>query len=87
MIFIVTAVAFNRNKINYLAGLKLHHTMKQKRPLLFTAVILSLSIGNYFRIAGNENIRPIQFLSIFVIGMLAGVLLMQIAVMIRGRNK
>jgi hypothetical protein len=55
--------------------------------LLFTAVILSLSIGNYFRIAGNENIRAIQFLSIFVIGMLMGVLLMQIAVMIRGRNK
>jgi hypothetical protein len=61
--------------------------MRQKRPLLFTAVILSLSIGNYFRIAGNENIRAIQFLSIFVIGMLAGVLLTQIAVMVRDRNK
>jgi hypothetical protein len=61
--------------------------MRQKRPLLFTAVILSLSIGNYFRLAGNENIKAIQFLSIFVIGMLAGVLLMQIGVAIRGRNK
>jgi hypothetical protein len=34
-----------------------------------------LSIGNYFRIHGNENIRAIQFLSIFVIGMLSGLLI------------
>ncbi len=61
--------------------------MKQKRPLLLTAIILSLSVGNYFRIAGNENIRAIQFLSIFVIGLLVGVLVMQIAVVVRSRNK
>ena len=37
-----------------------------------------LSIGNYFRIKGNENIRPIQFVSIFVIGLLAGLLIREI---------
>ena len=49
--------------------------MRTQRTLVLTAVMLMLSIGNYFRIQGNENIRAIQFLSIFVIGMLAGLLI------------
>ena len=52
--------------------------MKQKRSLVFTSIIFMLSIGNYFRIKGNENIRPIQFVSIFVIGLLAGLLIREI---------
>jgi hypothetical protein len=60
--------------------------MKQKKPLVFLAVILLIAIGNYFRISGNENIRTIQFLSIFVIGMLSGVILRELFPMIRNKN-
>jgi hypothetical protein len=34
-----------------------------------------LSIGNFFRIKGNENIRAVQFVSVFVIGMLTTLLI------------
>ncbi len=61
--------------------------MKQKRPLVFTAIILMLAIGNYFRLKGNENIRAIQFLSIFVIGLLAGIILKEVSTMLRSQNK
>ena len=61
--------------------------MKQKKPLVFTAIILMIAIGNYFRISGNENIRTIQFLSIFVIGMLTGILIREVMISIREKNK
>jgi hypothetical protein len=51
--------------------------MNKKRPPI-TAALLLLSIVNYTRITGNENIRTIQFLSIFSIGMLSGILLLDV---------
>jgi Na+-transporting methylmalonyl-CoA/oxaloacetate decarboxylase beta subunit len=47
----------------------------EKRKLPIIAILLILSIANYLRIEGAENIRTIEFLSIFVIGVLSGVLL------------
>jgi hypothetical protein len=43
------------------------------------AVLLITSVINYGRIIGNENIRTIQFLSIFAIGALSSLLIQQIA--------
>lgn len=60
--------------------------MKQNNRLIFIAVLLMLSIGNYFRISGSENIRAIQFLSIFVIGMLSGILLREIIARVKNKN-
>jgi len=57
--------------------------MRTQRTLVLTAVMLMLSIGNYFRIQGNENIRAIQFLSIFVIGMLSGLLIRDLFIKFR----
>jgi hypothetical protein len=37
--------------------------------------MLALSIGNYARLQGNENIRTIQVVSLIAIGMLLGILL------------
>jgi len=51
-------------------------TTKSKRIVL--AVLLIISIGNYVRLIGNENVRNIQFLSIFVIGALSSLLLRDI---------
>ncbi len=60
--------------------------MKRNNTLLISAVLLMLAIGNYFRISGNENIRTIQFLSIFAIGMLSGVLLRELFAKLKGDN-
>lgn len=49
--------------------------MKNKK-LPIIAVLLPLSILNYSKIKGSENIRTIEFISIFVIGMLSGLLLL-----------
>jgi hypothetical protein len=48
--------------------------MEKKRRILI-AVLLMLSIGNYTRIQGTENIRAIEFISIFVIGALTALLI------------
>lgn len=57
--------------------------MKNKR-LVILAVLLMLSIGNFTRIVGNENIRTVQFLSIFVIGALTSLLIREVAEKIKG---
>ena len=48
--------------------------MKNK-ALVISAILLVLSIGNYFRLISVNNVRPVEFLSIFVIGVLSGILL------------
>jgi hypothetical protein len=50
----------------------------KNRSIVFTSVFLMISIGNYFRIISDGNVRAVEFVSIFAIGMLSGVLLIQI---------
>ncbi|SFB23401.1 hypothetical protein SAMN05660845_2187 [Flavobacterium swingsii] len=50
-----------------------------KRRLPIMAILLILSIGNYSRMKGTEDIRSIEFLSIFVIGLTSGLLILAIA--------
>jgi hypothetical protein len=57
--------------------------MKKRRPLFIASILLILAIGTYSRISGNENIRTVQFLSIFVIGMLSGVIIRDVIVLVR----
>lgn len=61
--------------------------MKSNRRRIFLAVLLMLSVGNYFRIQGNENIRTIQFLSIFVIGILFGLLVKEVIDVVRNKQQ
>lgn len=51
--------------------------MENRRSIIL-AVALLIAVGNYSRIVGNENIRTIQFLSIFVIGGLFSLLLREL---------
>jgi len=51
--------------------------MKNK-AIIITAVLLIFSIGNYFRIISDGSIRNVEFLSIFAIGLLTGLLTTQI---------
>lgn len=59
--------------------------MKNKR-LVTIAVLLMLSIGSFTRIVGNENIRTVQFLSIFAIGALTSLLVREIVEKIRSNK-
>lgn len=51
--------------------------MKNKTTVLLS-VLLILAIGNYMRIVSTGNIRTVEFLSIFIIGVLSGILGLQI---------
>ena len=59
--------------------------MKNKRVILI-AVLFMLSIGNYSRIIGNENVRTVQFLSIFAIGALSALLIREIALLLKSKG-
>ena len=58
--------------------------MKNK-PLIITLVLLIVAIGNSFIFFSKSDIRMVEFLYIFIIGVLSGVLLTQI--LINRRNK
>jgi uncharacterized membrane protein len=60
--------------------------MRANRPLVVVAIMLLLLIGKYTSLAGNENIRLIQFLNIFAIGMLSGILIRELVTKFR-QNK
>lgn len=59
--------------------------MKNK-AIVFTTILLIVSIGNYFRIISDGNIRTVEFLSIFAIGVLAGVLITQVTTLVKSKN-
>lgn len=59
----------------------------KKRTISVTAVLLVISIGNYSRIISDGSVRTVDFLSIFAIGALAGVLLTQIITAVKDKNK
>jgi len=59
--------------------------MKRNR-LAITSIMLMLSLLNYSRIKGNEDVRAILFLSIFSMGILTGIIILQVAQMIKKKN-
>ncbi|MBC7524939.1 MAG: hypothetical protein H7239_10915 [Flavobacterium sp.] len=48
-------------------------------------LVLVISISNYFRIAGNESIKKVGFISILAIGMILGLLLREIISVLKNR--
>jgi TM2 domain-containing membrane protein YozV len=60
--------------------------MKTRTKRIVLAVLLVLSIANYARLIGSENVRNIQFLSIFVIGALSSLLLRDIVTSFRSKK-
>ena len=59
----------------------------KKRAISVVAILLIISIGNYFRIISDGSVRTVEFLSIFAIGALSGILLTQITAAVRDKNK
>ncbi|WP_309613129.1 hypothetical protein [Flavobacterium sp.] len=61
--------------------------MKPNRRRIVFAVLFMLSVGNFSRIQGNENIRTVQFLAIFAMGMLFSLLVREIIESIRNKQQ
>lgn len=59
----------------------MHHTKRG----LFAAVMLIISIGNYTRLDGAENVRAVVFLQIFAIGAFSAIVIRE--VLSRFKNK
>ncbi|WP_419801982.1 hypothetical protein [Mucilaginibacter sp.] len=62
----------------------------QKKPgvarKVVIAVILLITVVNYSRLDGNENIRSIQFLYIFVMGALSALLINELVTLFRAKR-
>jgi hypothetical protein len=58
----------------------------EKRRRIIIVVLLMLSIGNFTRLAGNENIRAIQFISIFFIGALSALLINEFVMLFKAKR-
>jgi hypothetical protein len=58
--------------------------MKNK-SLLITSLLLIVSIGNYFRIIEDGTVRTVEFLSIFAVGVLSGMLILQVVQLLKSK--
>ena len=58
----------------------------KNRFIVILVVLLIVSMGNYSRIIADGSIRNVEFLSIFVIGVLSGILLTEIIKRIKGKQ-
>jgi hypothetical protein len=59
----------------------------KNRAIIFLAILLIVSVGNYLRIIADGSVKAIEFVSIFAIGALSGVLLTLIIISIKSRKK
>ncbi len=53
--------------------------MQTRKRKIILSVLLMISVGNYLIIGGIENVRTIQFLSIFAIGALFSLLIRELS--------
>ncbi|CAN5798373.1 hypothetical protein BH11BAC3_BH11BAC3_12030 [soil metagenome] len=60
--------------------------MEKKRRIII-AVLLMLTIINFTRLTGNEHIRVVQFISIFVIGALSALLINEFATLFKEKRQ
>jgi hypothetical protein len=60
---------------------------KNNKRILGLVILLFITMANYNRLSGNENIRAVQFMSIFAIGMLSGVLIKEVIQKIKSKNE
>jgi len=56
------------------------------RAIGITAVLLIISIGNYSRIVADGSVRTVEFISVWAIGALSGLLIFQIIKAIKERK-
>jgi hypothetical protein len=60
---------------------------RRKNTIATLAVLLFVIGGNFFRISSNIHIRTVDFISIFAIGVIAGLMISQIIALVRNKEK
>jgi len=60
---------------------------RRKNTIATLAVLLFVIGGNLFRISSNIRIRTVDFLSIFAIGVIAGLMISQIIALVRNKEQ
>ncbi|MEO6135796.1 MAG: hypothetical protein ABIP35_11630 [Ginsengibacter sp.] len=60
--------------------------MEKKRRVII-AVLLMLTIINFTRLTGNENIRAVQFVLIFIIGALSALLINEFVTLFKAKRQ
>ena len=60
--------------------------MEKKRRIII-AVLLMLTTFNFLRLTGNENIRTVQFLLIFIIGGLSFLLINEFVTLFKAKRQ
>lgn len=58
----------------------------EKRRRFIIAILLMLTIGDFTRLKGNETIRPIQFILIFLIGGLTALLVNEFVTLFKAKR-
>ncbi len=58
----------------------------RKTRLPIIAVMLMLSVLNFMRIIGHEDVRPVLFVSIWAIGVLSGLLIFHVIQLLKNKN-
>ncbi|GEM_PF-1582010 len=59
---------------------------KQTRSIVMIVVLLIVTTSNYLRISETGNTRAVESLSCFVMGALTGILILQVAQLIKNRK-
>lgn len=59
----------------------------KNRKIIIPAIFLIIAVGNYISIADEGSVRAIEFVSIFVIGVFAGIILTQVFKMMESRSQ
>ena len=59
---------------------------KQSRSIVMRVVLLIVTTSNYLRISETGNTRAVESLSCFVMGALTGILILQVAQLIKNRK-
>jgi hypothetical protein len=60
---------------------------KKNKRLIGIAILLLLTSSNFLRLKGNENIRPIQYACLLVIGALAALLLNELICLFKAKRQ
>ena len=61
--------------------------MDKKRRRGIVALFLVVSIGNFLRIEGHEQVRPVLFISVLAMGVLAGILISDLGHLLREQER
>ena len=58
----------------------------RKSAIIITAILLIISIVNCLRITSQNNIRTVEIISIFAVGVLTGILITQIIIVLKNKK-